>query len=95
MRLKTQLVLAITVLVFLIAGLVSLVYAGQLLHAAVQQSYDTNHMVAEQIRFALQNALETGLRDQTVEPERPRPVARPDDRQRCATMRNCRRWCSQ
>ncbi|MGC1462456.1 MAG: ATP-binding protein [Terracidiphilus sp.] len=71
MRLKTQLVLAITALVFLIAGLVSLVYASQLLHAAVQQSYDTNHMVAEQIRFALQNALETGLRDQTVNPNDP------------------------
>ena len=71
MRLKTKLVLAITALVFLIAGLVSLVYASQLLHAAVQQSYDTNHMVAEQIRFALQNALETGLRDQTVNPNDP------------------------
>jgi signal transduction histidine kinase len=71
MRLKTQLVLAITALVFLIAGLVSLVYASQLLHAAVQQSYDTNHMVAEQIRFALQNALEIGLRDQTVNPNDP------------------------
>jgi signal transduction histidine kinase len=71
MRLKTQLVLAITTLVFIIAAAVSLVYASQLLHAAVQQSYDTNHMVAEQIRFALQNALETGLRDQTVNPNDP------------------------
>ena len=71
MRLKTKLVLAITALVFLIAALVSLVYASQLLHAAVKQSYDTNHMVAEQIRFALQNALETGLRDQTVNPNDP------------------------
>jgi signal transduction histidine kinase len=71
MRLKTQLVLAITALVFLIAGAISLVYASQLLHAAVQESYDTNHMVAEQIRFALQNALEIGLRDQTVNPNDP------------------------
>jgi len=71
MRLKTQLVLAITTLVFIIAAAVSLVYASQLLQAAVQQSYDTNHMVAEQIRFALQNALETGLRDQTVNPNDP------------------------
>ena len=47
MRLKTKLVLAITFLVFLISGLLSLVYVSQLLHAAVQQSYDTNHMVAE------------------------------------------------
>jgi signal transduction histidine kinase len=71
MRLKTKLVLAITALVFIIAAAVSLVYANQLLHAAVQQSYDTNHMVAEQIRFALQNALEAGLRDQTVNPNDP------------------------
>jgi hypothetical protein len=63
MRLKTKLVLAITALVFLIAGLLSLVYVSQLLHAAVQQSYDTNKMVANQVRFALQNALETGLKD--------------------------------
>jgi signal transduction histidine kinase len=71
MRLKTQLVLAITGLVFIIAAVVSLVYASQLLHAAVNQSYDTNFMVAEQIRFALQNALEAGLRDQTVNPNDP------------------------
>jgi signal transduction histidine kinase len=71
MRLKTKLVLAITALVFLIAAAVSLAYAAQMLHAAVRQAYDTNHMVAEQIRFALQHALETGLRDQTVNPNDP------------------------
>lgn len=71
MRLKTKLVLAITALVSIIAALVSLIYASQMLHAAVQQSYDTNHMVAEQIRFALQNALEAGLRDQKVNPNDP------------------------
>ena len=71
MRLKTKLVLAITALVFLIAGVLSLVYVSQLLHAAVQQSYDTNHMVAEQVRFALQNALETGLKDRVVDPNNP------------------------
>src|ERR1700743_55504 len=71
MRLKTKLVLAITGLVFLIAGLVSLVYVSQLIKAAVQQSYDTNQMVAEQIRLALENALKTGLRDQKVDPNNP------------------------
>ncbi len=71
MRLKTKLVLAITGLVFLIAGVLSLVYVGQLLHAAVQQSYDTNRMVANQVRFALQQALETGLRDRQVDPNNP------------------------
>jgi signal transduction histidine kinase len=71
MRLKTKLVLAITALVFLIAGILSLVYVGQLLHSAVQQSYDTNRMVANQVQFAVRNALRTGLMDRTVDPANP------------------------
>jgi signal transduction histidine kinase len=71
MRLKTKLVLAISALVFLIAGSVSLLYVHQLVKAAVQQTYDTNLMVARQVRFALQNALESGLRDRTVDPNNP------------------------
>jgi signal transduction histidine kinase len=71
MRLKTKLVLAITALVFLIAGLVSLVYVTQLVKAAVQQSYDTNQMIAEQVRLAVENALETGLKDEKVDPNNP------------------------
>jgi signal transduction histidine kinase len=68
MRLKTKLVLAITGLVFLIAGLLSLVYVSHLVDAAIQQSYDSNRMVASQVRFALHNALLAGLKDQTVDP---------------------------
>ncbi len=71
MRLKTKLVLAITGLVFLVSGVLSLVYVDQLLHAAVQQSYDSNKMVANQVRFALQNALENGLKDRKVDPNDP------------------------
>jgi signal transduction histidine kinase len=71
MRLKTKLVLAITALVFLIAGAVSLVYVHQLIKAAVQQTYDTNRMFADQVWYALQQALETGLRDRTVNPNNP------------------------
>jgi signal transduction histidine kinase len=71
MRLKTKLVLAITALVLLISGLLSLVYASRLIHSAVQQSYDTNRMVANQILFALRNALETGFKDQKVDPNNP------------------------
>src|ERR1035441_5733510 len=71
MSLKTKLVLAITTLVFLIAGLLSLVYVSQLLHAAVKQSYDTNRMVANQVRFALQTALEAGLTNRKVDPNNP------------------------
>ena len=68
MRLKTKLVLAIIGLVLLIAGLISLVYVDQLVREAVRQTYDTNRMVAEQIRLALQSALENGLRDREVDP---------------------------
>ncbi len=71
MRLKTKLVLAITALVLLIAGLLSLVYVSQLLHESVQQSYETNRMIANQVRFALENALESGLRNRKVDPNKP------------------------
>jgi signal transduction histidine kinase len=71
MRLKTKLVLAITALVLLISGLLSLVYVTQLLNEAVQQSYGTNKLVANMIRFALQQALETGLKDRKVDPNNP------------------------
>jgi signal transduction histidine kinase len=70
MRLKTKLVLAITALVFLIAGLLSLVYVYQLLYSAVRQSYDANRMVANQVQYAVRNALET-LRDLKVDPNNP------------------------
>jgi signal transduction histidine kinase len=68
MRLKTKLVLAITGLVFLIAGGLSMVYVSHLVDAAIQQSYDANRMVASQVGYALQNALLAGLKDQTVDP---------------------------
>jgi len=71
MRLKTKLVLAISTLVFLIAGLLSLVYMSQLLQGAVQQTYDADKMAGEQIRLALQNALQTGLKDVKVNPDNP------------------------
>ena len=71
MRMKTKLVLAITAMVFFIAGLISLVYVHQLVKAAVLETYEANLMVADQVRFALQNALEAGLKGQTVDPNNP------------------------
>ena len=71
MRLKTKLVIAIASLVLLISALVSLVYVTQLLDAAVKQTYQTNRMVANQVRYALQEALETGLRGRQVDPNNP------------------------
>lgn len=68
MRLKTKLVIAITGLVFLIAGALSMVYVSHLVDAAIQQSYDTNLMVANTVRFWMWNALQTGLKDRIVDP---------------------------
>ena len=68
MSLKTKLVLAITSLVFLMTAVLSLVYMSQLLQSVVKQSYDTNVIVAEEIWYALQRALETGLKNQQVNP---------------------------
>jgi signal transduction histidine kinase len=71
MSLKTKLVLAITSLVFLVTAVLSLVYVSHLLQSEVEQSYDANKVVAEQIRLALQQALETGLKGQKVDPNDP------------------------
>jgi signal transduction histidine kinase len=71
MRLKAKLVLAITALVLLISGLLSMVYVSQLLHAAVAQSYETNHMVAEQVNLAVQKALVAGLQGRVFDPKHP------------------------
>jgi len=71
MRLKTKLVLAITSLVFVISGVLSLVFVYQLVQSAVRQSYKTNRMVADQVQLAVRNALETGLTDRKVDPNNP------------------------
>src|SRR6201992_1026463 len=71
MRLKTKLVIAIAGLVLLISGLVSLVYVTQLLDAAVKQTYESDRMIANELRFALQKALEAGLKGVTVDPNNP------------------------
>jgi signal transduction histidine kinase len=71
MRLKTQLVLAITALVSVIAGLISVVYVHQMVKEEVNETYKTNRMVARQVWLALENALETGLQGRTVDPHNP------------------------
>ena len=71
MRLKTKLVLAITALVFLISGIISVAYVSQLLHADVEQSYATNRMVANMVVYAVQDALQTDLANRTIDPNNP------------------------
>ena len=66
MRLKTKLVIAITGLVFVISGLLSLVYVSHLVDAAIQSSYDSNRTFARIVRFSVHNALMTGLKDQKI-----------------------------
>ena len=68
MSLKMKLVLAITSLVFMVTVVLSLVYVSQLLQSIVNESYDTNVLVARQVRYALQLALENGLKGQKVDP---------------------------
>lgn len=71
MRLKTKLVVAITGLVFLVATILSGLYLGQLLQQNIEQSYQSTHIVALQLQFATRTALETGLRNSTVNVNNP------------------------
>jgi len=68
MRLKTKLVVAIASLVFLIALLLSALYMNRLLDQHIQQSYESTHIIADQLLFATRTALETGLRNSPVNP---------------------------
>ncbi len=66
MRLKTKLVIAISALVVAVASVLSLLYLDQLLEATINQSYASNLLVAREVRYALQQALEAGLQNQVV-----------------------------
>jgi signal transduction histidine kinase len=76
MRLKTKLVLAITGLVFAVAGMLSLLYLSQLLRETIDQTYRTNDLVAHQVLFGTRMALTAGLRNQRVEPNNPADLHR-------------------
>jgi len=66
MRLKTKLVVAIVALVFLVATALSWLYMNQLLQQHIEQSYSSADFVAHELLFATRTALETGLRNSTV-----------------------------
>ena len=63
--------IAISALVVAVASALSLVYLDQLLEATITQSYQSNLLVAREVRYALQLALESGLRNQVVHPNDP------------------------
>ncbi|HTZ56903.1 MAG TPA: ATP-binding protein [Acidobacteriaceae bacterium] len=71
MRLKTKLVLAITGLVFLVVCTLSWVFVGQLLRQRIAQAYADNDMVAREILFATQRAIQTNIRGPQVDPNDP------------------------
>ena len=71
MRLKTKLVLAITGLVFLVVTVLSWLFLEQLLAQRISQSYAANDMVARQILYSTQLALNTGLQGRQVDPNNP------------------------
>jgi len=71
MRLKTKLVVAIAGLVFLIATLLSALYMNRLLDQHIQQSYESTHIIADQLLFATKMALERGFRNNPVDPNDP------------------------
>ncbi len=63
--------IAISALVVAVASALSLVYLDQLLEATITQSYQSNLLVAREVRYALQLALEGGLKNQVVHPNDP------------------------
>jgi signal transduction histidine kinase len=71
MRLKTKLVVAITGLVFLAVTVLSWLYLSQLLQQHIEQSYLSTDIVAHQLLFTTRQALETGLRSQTIDTKDP------------------------
>ena len=66
MRLKTKLAAAITLLVFVVATVLSWLYLTQLLQQHIEQSYLSTDIVAHQLQFATRAALENGLRNSPV-----------------------------
>jgi PAS domain S-box-containing protein len=66
MRLKTKLVVAITVLVFVLVMGLSWVYFGELLQQHIEQSYSATDIIAHQLQFATRQAIETGTRNVVI-----------------------------
>jgi signal transduction histidine kinase len=66
MRLKTKLAAAITLLVFIVATVLSWLYMTQLIRLHIEQAYQSIDVVAHQLQFATREALENGLRNSQV-----------------------------
>jgi signal transduction histidine kinase len=74
MRLKTKLALTITGLVFLVVSILSWLFISQLLQQHIEQSYHSTDIVAHELLFTTRKALESGLRNQTINVNDPAAV---------------------
>lgn len=74
MGLKTKLAAAITGLVFLVVSALSWLYISQLLKQNIEQSYLSMDIVAHQLRFTSEEALENGLRNRQIDVNDPAAV---------------------
>src|SRR5271155_2104813 len=76
MRLKTKLVLAATSVTFGIVLLLSLLFLGELLRQRIAQTAASNDVLANEVRLATRQALESGL---PLHPILGPPVENPQD----------------
>ena len=68
MRLKTKLVAAVTLLVFLLVSATSWLYLSRSLRQYVEQSYASTDIIAHQVLFATRQAIEQGVIHGTIRP---------------------------
>src|ERR1700760_2037274 len=66
MRLKTKLVVAITVLVFVVVTFLSWLYFGEMLQQHIEQSFNATDIIAHQLQFATRQAIENGTRNLVI-----------------------------
>ncbi|QNI34054.1 PAS domain S-box protein [Alloacidobacterium dinghuense] len=66
MRLKTKLVVAITVWVFVVVVVLSCVYFRQVLQLHIDQSYKSTDIIAHQVQSATRQAIENGTRNLVI-----------------------------
>lgn len=74
MRLKTKLAAAITGLVFVVVFVLSWLYISQLLQQHIEQSYLSTDIIAHQLLFTTREALDNGLKSQTIDLNDPASV---------------------
>ncbi len=76
MRLKTKLVLIITGLVFLLVSIVSWLFLSQSVQQNVEENYRSTDIVAHEVLFATREAIETGVREHSIDPGAPQAQMR-------------------